>query len=69
MLAEQERSRQNDRGAIGFFFERAAYVFEGNLFQGSDVQPKFERGGKKVREWARLGVVGGAAGVSALAST
>lgn len=66
-LAEQERSRQNDRGGIGFFFERAAYVFEGNFIQGSDVQPKFESGKrkKKVREWARLGLVGGgAAGVN-----
>lgn len=65
-----ERSRQNDRGGIGFFFERAVCnVFEGDFFQGSNIQPKFEME-KKVSEWARLVMVGGGhTGVSALAST
>lgn len=64
-LAGQERSGRNDRGGIAFFFERAAYVFEGNFIQGSDVQPKFAKG-----RGARVGKTGeGAAGVSALAST
>lgn len=33
-------------------------VFEGDFFQGSNIQPKFEME-KKVPEWARLVMVGG----------
>lgn len=44
-------------------------MLEGNFFQGSNVQPNFERGKKSVSVGKTGGAWGAAAGVSALAST